>query len=123
MEAPQTLLRIDGGVVYDKRSLQTRVFRSQEVDADRLSLIGCQVEGLKHVACRLVQVRVGGKSRQHGIAGIANLHLQRVEGSGGRSLSGIDPYIEAQGRRGRVRGNRDLLIERIRMRGAVAVQP
>src|SRR6266849_1331576 len=99
-----SLLHIDGCIVYDKRGLQTRVFSSQEVDADRLSLIGRQVEGLKHVAGRLVQVRVSDKSRQHRIAGIANLHLQRIEGSSGRSLSSIDPYIEAQRRRGRVRG-------------------
>ncbi len=87
------LLRCDGRIVDYKRRLQRRVFSSEEVDPDCLSLEGSQIEGPQDVSGRLVQVRESPKSREHCVAGIANLYLQPVElGRGCRfSRSDLQP--------------------------------
>ena len=95
------LLHCAGRIIYHEGSLQRKVLRSQEVDPNRLSSEGIQIKTLQHIPGGPIQVRVGGKSRQYRIAGIANLYLQPVEGCSGRRLGrgDLDPETERHGRR------------------------
>jgi len=116
-------LRRAGGVVDHKRGLQRRVLRSEEVDPDGLSFEGSHIEAPQHVTRRFVQVREGRKSRQHRVAGIANLYLQLVEGSRGCCFSRRDLEPETQRNCVRGGGNRYLLEQRVCVRRAIAVEP
>ena len=103
--------------------MQRRVFSTEEVDANCLTLEGSHIESPQHVTRCLVEVRESAKSRQHRVTGIANLHLQLVERGSGGCFSRIDLQPETQRRGGRTRWNGDLLEERIRVRSAIAVEP
>ena len=123
MDGPSRLLRCAGRVVDHKRRLQCGVLGSQEVDPDRLSLEGSQIEGPQHVTACPVQIGEGRKRREHRVAGIANLYLQPVEGRRRCSFGGIDLQPETQRHGIRTGWNCELLEQRVRMRRAIAVEP
>ena len=71
----------------------------------------------------MVQVRVRREGGEDGTGRVADLHLERVVRGGGGRLGGIDVEVERQRRRRLAARDRDLLVNRVGVRGAVAVQP
>lgn len=92
------LLRGAGSIVYHKRCCERRVFRSQEVDANRLSSKRSHIEGPQRVAGCLVEIRERGERRQHRVARIPNLDLQTIEDGCGGCFGRRDLEPEAQRR-------------------------
>ena len=117
-----SLLRRARRIVDHKRRLQRRVLRPEEVDPDCLPFEGSQIESLQHVPTRFIQVRVRRKSRQHRVAGIANLYLQPVECGGGCRLGCRDLQPETERHAGRARWNCYLLIKRIGVCCAITIK-
>src|SRR5215207_11324699 len=117
------LCDVEGRVVDGERRLQGAVLAAQEVDANRPPPVGEKVEGLEDVARRPVQVRVVGERPQRRVIRVADGDGQLVVGRRRGRLRRINLDVEGELRARRVRGDRHLLVDVVRVRGAVAVEP
>src|SRR5258708_37754951 len=99
LEQERGLLDVEREVVHDERRLSRRVFGADEIDLNRLSLVGDDVERLLGVTGRGVEVRVRGQRGQDRSGRVADLNLQRVERGRRGGLRGVDVQVEGQRRR------------------------
>src|SRR5205823_4192740 len=88
---------VEREVVNDERGLQRRVLGGRQENLDGLTLERRNVEGDLPVARGLVEIGVGRKRRENGVAGVAYLHLKTVEGGRRRGLRRVD--VEPEGER------------------------